>query len=134
MSWRLRKPRRIGRYEAEIVRRVLQVGAARPPSPALLASIERLMVHEEGDGCFHHDSLGFIKSSWHGSIIACAMGMMANDAPIELWLWAIGEKLTCLELEPFDGTHRPIRLPILETIRPYRNCDVPEEDADAGSG
>ena len=42
MSWRLYRPRRIGTYEARIVRRVLQIGAELPPSPALLASIDHL--------------------------------------------------------------------------------------------
>lgn len=59
MSRRLWRPRRIGSYEARIIRRLLQVGADAPPSPALLASIDNLIVREEGQGGFEHDSLDF---------------------------------------------------------------------------
>jgi hypothetical protein len=44
---------------------------------------------------------------------------MANDAQVELILWARGDIVTYLELEPFAGALRPIRMPILESIRPY---------------
>jgi hypothetical protein len=59
MSWRLYRPRRIGSYEARIVRRVMEVGASSPLAQTLLSSIESLIVWEEGDGQFHHDSLDF---------------------------------------------------------------------------
>jgi hypothetical protein len=119
MSSRLYRPRRIGTYEARIVRRVLQIGAKLPPSPALLASTENLVVREEGNGGFEYDSLDFNTTKEHGAIIASAIGSMANDALIELWVWARGETITALELEPFNGTRLPIRMPILESIRPY---------------
>jgi hypothetical protein len=119
MSWRLRRPRRIGLYEAQILRRLLEVGAKFPPSPILLASIENLIVREEGCGGFQHDSLDFGSSRGGSTIIAGAIGLMANDAQIELILWARGDIITYLELEPFDGALRPIRMPILESIRPY---------------
>ncbi|MGH8275169.1 MAG: hypothetical protein ACRETG_06525 [Steroidobacteraceae bacterium] len=119
MSWRLWKPRPIASYEARIVRRVLELGADADylPSAAMLDSIERLIVQEEGDGGANYDSLEF--GCPHGSIIAMALGTMTNDAPIELFLWARGEIITYLELEPFNGTRLPIRMPLLESIRPY---------------
>ena len=129
MSWRLYRPRRIGTYEAQIVRRVLRVGAKSAPSPALLASIDNLIVQEEGNGCFQHDSLDFTTSNEHGTIIASAIATMANDAPIELLVWASGGTITALELEPFNGTRLPIRMPILESIRPYPD-EVFEDDKD----
>jgi len=98
------------------------VGCDSRPSAALLASIEHLIVHEEGDGSFERDSLDFIAAgrfTFGGAPIAMAVGTMANDAPIELIVWARGEIITGLELEPFKGTRLPIRMPILESIRPY---------------
>lgn len=119
MSWRLWKPRPIASYEARILRRVIEVDADCLPSAALLASIEHLIVQEEGDGQAHHDSLDFGTTNSHGEIIAIALGTMTNDGHIELFLWADGETITALELEPFDGTRLPIRMPVLESIRPY---------------
>ena len=119
MSWRLYRPRRIGTYEAQIIRRVLQLDAAAAPSRELLASIENLIVYEEGGGGFQYDSLEFITSHDHGRCIAGAIGAMANDALVELVVWGHGDTITRLELEPFNGTRLPIRMPILETIRPY---------------
>jgi hypothetical protein len=130
LSWRLYRPRRIGAYEAQIVRRVLQVGANSPPSPALLASIEDLVVREEGGGGFHYDSLDFSTTNERGKIVGWAIGSMANDAPIELLVWAHGETITALELEPFNGTRLPIRMPILESIRPYPVDEVLGDDAE----
>ena len=130
MSWRLYRPRRIGTYEARIVRRVLQIGAEFPPSPALLASIENLVVRDEGEGgvCCHYDSLDFNTTNERGRIIASAIGSMANDAPIELFVWARGETITALELEPYNGTRLPIRMPILESISRYPEDEVFEDD------
>jgi len=119
MSWRLYRPRRIGAYEAEIIRRLLQVGAEYPLSRQLLTSIAGLMVNEEGGGGFEYDSLDFIDTRDHGTIIAGAIGVMPNDAQVELVLWARGDTITRLELEPFNGARLPIRMPILESIRPY---------------
>jgi hypothetical protein len=119
MSWRLRWPRRIGAYEVQILQRLLQVGTDSPPSQALMASIENLIVQEEGCGGFQHDSLDFDSVRAGGKIIASAIGRMANGAQVELILWARGDIITYLELEPFEGALRPIRMPILESIRPY---------------
>ena len=119
MSWRLRRPRRIGAYEAQIIRRLLQVGAESPPSQTLLASIENLIVREEGCGGFRHDSLDFDNTRARSTIIANAVGVMPNDSRVELILWARGDIITYLELEPFDGALLPIRMPILASIRPY---------------
>jgi hypothetical protein len=114
----LHRPRRISGYEAQIVRRVLEVGARVAPSRRLRASIDQLRVHQEGD--FQNDSLDFGRvRGINNDIVAMAIGLMANDAPVELILWAHHETVTYLELEPFNGTWRPIRLPRLETIRPY---------------
>jgi hypothetical protein len=85
----------------------------------LLASIGNLVVREEGGGGFHDDSLEFNVTNERGRIIASAIGSMANDEPIELLVWARGETITALELGPFNGTRLPIRMPILESIRPY---------------
>ena len=128
MSWRLRRPRRIGSYEAQILRRVLQVGADSPPSAALLASIDQLIVREEGCGDFLHDSLDFGSSGAGNTIIATAVGRMANDAQVELVIWARGDSVVCLELEPFEGALRPIRMPILESIGPYPPAMSDDED------
>jgi hypothetical protein len=47
------------------------------------------MVRQEGDGHFHNDSLDFGRvRRENNDIIASAIGLMANDAPIELFLWA----------------------------------------------
>jgi hypothetical protein len=97
----------------------LQVDADPAPSQALLASIGNLIVYEEVGGDFLCDSLEFIISRDHGRCIASAIGAMANDALIELLVWAHGDTITCLELEPFNETRLPIRMPILESIRPY---------------
>jgi hypothetical protein len=43
--------------------------------------------------------------------------MMANDVWIELLLWARDFRITCLELQPFEDSTRPTRLPILESIQ-----------------
>jgi hypothetical protein len=119
MLRRIWRPRRISAYEAQILRRLLQVGAGSAPSSLLLASIDKLMVRQEGDGDFHNDSLDFGRvRGENNDIIASAIGLMANDAPVELILWARGDTVTYLELEPFDGTLRPIRMPRLESIRP----------------
>ena len=53
---------------------------------------------------------------------------MANDVLIELWVWARGETITALELEPFNGTRLPIRMPILESISRYPEDEVFEGD------
>jgi hypothetical protein len=119
MSWRLRRPRRISSYEAQILRRLLQVGADSPPSQAILASIDNLIVRDEGGSGFQHDSLDFGSSGAGNTIVAAAIGPMANDARVELILWARGDIVTYLELEPFAGGLRPLRMPILESIRPY---------------
>lgn len=133
MSWRLWKPRPIASYEARILRRVLEIDADSPHSAALLASIEHLTVHEEGDGQAHRDHLDFNAAGqfrFSGKPIAMALGTMANDAPIELIVWARGEIITGLELEPFGETTRlPIRMPVLESIRPHPGYGQ-EEDAD----
>ncbi len=119
MSQRLWKPRPIGTYEVRILRRVLEVGANSPPSPTVLASLEGLVVREEGGGGFEHDSLDFDSARGGGAIIAGAIGLMANDAEVELVLWARDGVITYLELDPFGETRRPIRMPILESIRAY---------------
>lgn len=131
MSWRLLRPRRIGSYEARIIRRLLQVGADAPPSQTLLASIDNLIVREEGQGGFEHDSLDFDSAGGGHTIIAGAIGLMANDAPVELVLWARGDAITYLELDPFNGTLRPLRMPILESIRPYPENAFGDEDDEA---
>jgi hypothetical protein len=64
-------------------------------------------------------SLEFNTTNGLGTIVAMAIGTMANGAPIELMVWTHGETITALELEPFNGTRLPIRMPILESIRPY---------------
>lgn len=110
----------------QILRRLLQVGADSPPSEALLASIANLIVREEGCGGFQHDSLDFGSSRGGSAIIAGAIGLMTNGAQVELILWACGDIITYLELEPFGGAHRPIRMPILESLCPY------PDDADGG--
>jgi hypothetical protein len=88
------------------------------------------MVRQEGDGDFHNDSLDFgTVRGENNDIIASAIGLMANDAPVELILWARGDTVTYLELEPFDGTLRPIRMPRLESIRPYPETVGDDEDS-----
>ena len=119
MSYRLMRPRRISAYEAQLLRHLLQVGANSPPSETLLASIEKLIVREEGAGGFEHDSLDFDSSHGDSKPIAGAIGLMANGAQVELVLWARGDTITYLELDPFAGALRPIRMPILESIRAY---------------
>jgi len=129
MFRRLWRPRRISAYEAQLLRRLLQVGAGSAPSSLLLASIDKLMVRQEGDGEFHNDSLDFGRvRGENNDIIASAIGLMANDAPVELILWARGDTVTYLELEPFDGTLRPIRMPRLESIRPYPEMGGDDEE------
>jgi hypothetical protein len=100
----------------------------------MLASIEDLIVREEGDGVFHHDSLDFGSRGGLGKIIGHAMGTMANDCPIELLVWAKGARITALELEPYDGTRLPIRMPILESIGafPYENPDSDWDEEEDG--
>jgi hypothetical protein len=127
VSWRLYRPRPIADYEARIVRRVLENDPDSAPSPVMIASIKKLIVREEGDGCFHHDSLDFSASRDHGRIVAAALGTMANDGIVELLVWARAETITALEIEPFQGARLPARMPILETIRPYLD-DEPEPD------
>lgn len=129
MSWRLMRPRPIGAYEAQIIRRVLEVGADFPASHTLLDSIDNLLVQEEGAGGFLHDSLDFSSGRGDDKIIAGAIGLMANGAPVELILWARGDAISYLELEPFEGSLRPTRLPILESIRPFLagDCDAENE-------
>jgi hypothetical protein len=127
VSWRLYRPRPIADYEAKIVRRVLESDPDSAPSPVMVASIEKLIVREEGDGCFHHDSLDFSGTRDHGRIVTAALGNMANDGIVELLVWARGETITALEIEPFQGARLPARMPILETIRPYPD-DEPEPD------
>jgi hypothetical protein len=133
MSWRLNRPRRISAYEKQILRRLLEVGGNSKSSPALLASIDTLMVREEGDGDFHNDSLDFGRGRVHNDIVASGIGLMANDSPVELILWARDNAVTYLELEPFDGTLRPIRMPRLESITTYPDSvgDEEEEDEEA---
>jgi hypothetical protein len=72
----------------------------------MLASIEQLIVHEEGGGGFRFDSLEFIPTHNHGTIIAGAIGTMVNDASVELVVWALGDVITRLELEPFGEMSR----------------------------
>ena len=119
VSWRLKRPRGIGAYEAQILRRLLQLGTDSPPSEALLASIDNLIVREEGCGGFQHDSLDFGGSRGGSTVIAGAIGLMANGAQVELILWACGDVITYRELEPFAGALRPIRMPILESLHPH---------------
>ena len=129
MFRRLLRPRRVSAYEAQILRYLLQLGAGSEPSSLLLASIDKLMVRQEGDGDFQNDSLDFGRvRGENNDIIASAIGFMANDAPIELILWARGDTVTYLELEPFDGTLRLIRMPGLESIRPYPEAVGDDED------
>jgi hypothetical protein len=119
VSYRLMRPRRISAYEARLLRHLLQVGANSPPSETLLASIEKLIVREEGAGGFEHDSLDFASSRGVSTPIAGAIGLMANGEQVELVLWARGDTITYLELDPFAGALRPIRMPILESIHAY---------------
>lgn len=119
MSWRLYRPRRIGSEEARILRRVLEVDPAARSSATMQVSTEQLIVHEEGYGGFKFDSLAFIPSRDHGRIVAGAIGTMVNDAAVELVVWALGDVITRLELEPFGETRLPIRMPLLQSIRPY---------------
>lgn len=128
VSWRLYRPRPIADYEAKIVRRVFENDSDATPSPVMIASIEKLIVREEGDGRFHHDSLDFSASRDHGRIVAAALGTMANDGVVELLVWARDETITALEIEPFQGARLPARMPILETIRPYSNDEPEPED------
>ena len=128
MSWRLYRPRRIGSEEARILRRVLEVDPQARFSSALLASIEQLIVHEEGGGTLEFDSLEFVpRCAGAGTTIASAVGTLVNDAPVELWVWARGDVVTRLELEPFGYTRRPIRMPLLQSVRPYPPPEAFEE-------
>ncbi len=87
-------------------------------------------MHEEGDGDMQFDSLEFIPVGVNaGRIIARALGTRVNDAPVELCVWACGNVITCLELEPFGDTRRPIRKPLWQSIRPYP-ADAFEEEPD----
>jgi hypothetical protein len=109
------------------VRRVFENDSDSAPSPVMIASIKKLMVREEGDGCFHHDSLDFSASRDQGRIVA-ALGTMANDGVVELLVWARAETITALEIEPFQGARLPARMPILETIRPYPDDESASDD------
>ncbi len=81
------RPRRISPYEAQIIRRVLEVGACRPVPQGLLDSTDHLLVLEEGAGSFLHDSLDFAIGYGNDKQIAHALGLMANDEPVEVTLW-----------------------------------------------
>lgn len=135
MSWRLWKPRPISSYEAQVIRRVVEVDGTDQCPPALLEGIERLVVQEEGEGSAHHDSLDFMargRYRYHGSPLASAIGSMSNGKPVELIVWADRRQITGLEIEPYEGTRLPARMPLLETIRPYPESlgdDGDEEDA-----
>src|SRR5665213_762514 len=68
------------------------------------------MVRQEGDGDFHIDSLDFGRvRGENNDIIASGIGLMANDAPVELILWARGDTVTYLELEPSARLILPAR-------------------------
>jgi hypothetical protein len=124
---RLFKPRPISAYEKRILRRVLEVGSEKPPTAALMTSVEKLMVHQESDANFHRDSLYFSdtnKSAGDQIPIAIAVGTMANDARVELVVWAAGRTIARLELEAFNGARFPIRLPILESIASHPEASV----------
>jgi hypothetical protein len=124
---RLSKPRPIAAYEKRILRRVLEVGSEKPPPAALMISVDRLMVHQEGDTNFHRDSLYFSDTSKSAADlvpIAIAVGAMANDARVELVVWAAGRTIARLELEAFNGARFPIRLPILESIARHPEASV----------
>ncbi|MGH9655088.1 MAG: hypothetical protein ACRD6B_16675 [Bryobacteraceae bacterium] len=111
----------------------MEVDPRAPFSAALLTSIEQLIVHEEGGGGFRYDSLEFIPSRNHGTIIAGAIGTMVNDATVELVVWALGDVLTRLELEPFGNeTRLPIRMPLLQSIRPYPPDAFGSEETETG--
>lgn len=131
MSWRLYRPRRIGSEEARILRRVLEVDPREPWSAALLSSIETLTVHEEGGGNLEFDSLEFVpRGAAAGKIIARALGTMVNDAVVELCVWTHADVITRLELEPSGNTRLPIRMPLLQSIRPYPLDVFEEPDTD----
>ncbi len=130
MATRLVEPRPISNYEAQIIRRVLEVGAEERVSAAMLDSINRLIVHEEGGGAFDDDSLDLAPSRAGSRIAARALGMMANDVWIELLLWARDCRIIALELQPFEDDARPTRLPILESIQACPQSEPRwEEDA-----
>jgi hypothetical protein len=128
MSWRLRRPRRLSTYEAQIIRRVLEIGACRPVPQALLDSIDHLLVLEEGDGGFLHDSLDFAVGYGNDKQIAHALGLMANDAPVEVSLRTREGAISYLSLDPWDGSLRPTRMPRLESIRAFIATDFGTED------
>ena len=70
-------------------------------------------MREQGSGGFQHDSLDFGSSRGRCTIIAGAVGLMANDAQVELILWARGDSITYREPEPFAGALRPSGCPFL---------------------
>ncbi|MGH8144376.1 MAG: hypothetical protein ACREU2_17920 [Steroidobacteraceae bacterium] len=107
----------------------MEVDPEAQPSAALLASIEQLIVHEEGGGGFQFDSLEFIPPGDFNvsEIFASAIGTMVNDASVELVVWTRGDVVTRLELEPFGETRLPIRMPLLQSIRPYPAVVFEEE-------
>jgi len=123
MSWRLRRPRRLSAYEAQIIRRVIEIGACCPVPQELLDSIDHLLVLEEGAGGFLHDSLDFAVGYGNDKQIACALGLMANDAPVEMSLWIRDGVISYLSLEPWNGSLRPTRMPRLESIRAFLETD-----------
>jgi hypothetical protein len=122
------RPRRISAYEAQIIRRVLEVGADISVSQTLLDSIDNLLVQEEGAGDFLHDSLDFAAGHGNDKIIAGALGLMANGAPVEMTLWVRDGAISYLGLDPWAGSLRPTRMPILESIRPYVAADFGAEN------
>ena len=108
----------------------MEVDPETQSSDALLASVEQRLVYEQGGGDLEFDSLELIPLGHDaGRIIARALGTMVNDAPVELCVWAHGNVITRLELEPFGDTRRPIRMPLLQSIRPYPP-DAFEEEPD----
>jgi hypothetical protein len=128
------QPRMIRTAEAAVITRLLQICAGAPPSPALLSSINTLVVREHCDcgqqGYGPCDSIFFDNPHDLGCPIASGIGYIRKSSAVELIVWARGDIITYLELEPFNGARRPISLPRVETIQSYPEewGEEPEDD------
>lgn len=129
------QPRLIRTAEADVITRLLQIAHA-PPRLGLLSSIHTLVVRDRCDcgqyGYGPCDSIFFDNPHDLGRPIASGIGYIRKNSAVELIVWARGDIITYLELEPFNGARRPISLPLVGTIQSYPEelGEEPEDDED----
>jgi hypothetical protein len=126
-------PRPVSARESEVIKRMLNLETEIPHGNELLASVDLLTVIEGCDcGC---DSLFFDVLRNLGRPIVSCVGRTAGNNEVEVVLWARDTTLTFLEIEPWGGTLKPVRLPLPESIAPYPadafGCDEDDEEEDA---